>query len=377
MTEINTRIQQVEALIVRGKNRQAEFILHQLLEAYPKNSKVNFILGLIALEAGVVIQAEELFRRALQELPNHPDIHYYIGLCLKQQNRFEDAIKAFEFALSLSFRDEKVKNQIKIQRDHCQQCKPPNVTEPIKVALLTTVWKRPDVTKFVLEYYNAAKKDHDVDLIKLAVGSEGNASRSLCESTGWLYLEYDNRPLSNKWQAGLNMLKPLEPDFIITIGSDDIITPDYLRKITNRCPADGCTGIYDFWFLDIASRRMGYWSERKRSTPFGGGYIRTLGAGRCYSKKLLEDLDWGVWPEGYDNKLDGLAEMKMMKVLHRKPTCYSMQDLGSWALDIKSGQNLWNFDDYKFENTLKEEKTESLLMDLELHQILEMEMIAP
>ena len=367
------RLQQVDTLVNAGKFRQAEFLLHQLLSVYPQNGRVNFLLGVIALEAGVVIQAEELLGRALQQNSHLPDIYYYLGLCLNQQNRFGDAIKAFESALDLVPRNENMKKQITIQQNHRQQFNALRANKPVKVALLTTVWGRPDVTKFVLNYYNTARIDPDIELIKFAVGSEGEASRAWCESAGWTYVEWDNRPLSDKWQAGLHELQAVEPDFLITIGSDDIVTSNYLKKITNHCPVDGCTGIYDFWFLDLAGRRMGYWSERDRSTPFGGGYIRTLGAGRCYSKHVLNALDWKLWPQGHENKLDGLAEMKMIQTLHRKPTCYSMQNLGTWAMDIKSGHNLWRFDDYKYNTLLDEERTESLLTELELSHILDVE----
>ena len=349
---------------------QAEFLLHPMLSAHPQDVWINFYLGLIAMEAGSVMRAEDLLRMALKTRQDLPSIYFYLGLCLGRQNRFEQAIKAFETVLILNPNYEIAHTQIKIHKNLLLRFKNRYSKKPIKVALLTTIWKRADVTRLVLNHYNNLDTSPDIKLIKLAVGSEGKDSRELCESTGWDYLEYENRPLSKKMQAGLHALKPTKPDFIITVGSDDILTTDYFQKIIDRCPFDGCTGIYDFWFLELIRQRMGYWSEMNRSTPFGGGYVRTLGAGRCYSRKILEDLNWKLWSHDCNSGLDGLAEMKMLNELRKKPTCYSLQNIGSFALDIKSGRNLWNFNDYKYKIILDQKNTAAVLTELKLSHIL-------
>ena len=372
-TKFNEKILQVELLLKAGKILQAELLLHPMLSDHPLDFRVNFYLALIAMEAGMLVIAENFLRIVLKTGHKLPSVYFFLGLCLGRQNRFKQAIKAFEFVLMLNPGYENAQTQIKYHNNLSLRFKKRYSRQPIKIALLTTVWKRAGVTKFVLNHYNNLRTILDIELIKLAVGSEGKDSRELCESSGWDYLEYENRPLSKKWQAGLYALRTTKPDFVITVGSDDLLSTDYFRKIIDRCPIDGCTGIYDFWFLDLKRKQMGYWSEMNRSTPFGGGYIRTLGAGRCYSKRILDNLNWELWPNDQDSGLDGLAEKKMLKKLSRKPTCYSLNNLGSFALDIKSEKNLWHFNDYRYEKILDQKNTASSLKELELSPILDIE----
>ena len=75
--------------------------------------------------------------------------------------------------------------------------------------MLTCVWKRPKLTKIILSYYSKLKKEikNTVNLELVAVGSEGNKSRKICEGAGFHYFEHENQPMSNKWQYGLKMTK--------------------------------------------------------------------------------------------------------------------------------------------------------------------------
>ena len=88
------------------------------------------------------------------------------------------------------------------------------------LGILTTLWKRHAIAHIVLEHY-AHMDLSPVHSVRLAVGSEGDVSRSLAEEAGWEYLEHDNLPLSDKWNAGMAALKG-RVDAVLIVGSDDI-----------------------------------------------------------------------------------------------------------------------------------------------------------
>ena len=62
------------------------------------------------------------------------------------------------------------------------------------IALITAVWKRPELTGLVLNRFKNIKFElsNKINLELIAVGSEGDVSRRLCESRGFFYVEYEN-----------------------------------------------------------------------------------------------------------------------------------------------------------------------------------------
>ena len=67
-----------------------------------------------------------------------------------------------------------------------------------KVALITAVWKRHELTSLVLNRFRNIKDElaGTISLELIAVGSEGATSQKLCESHGFTYIEQDNMPLN-------------------------------------------------------------------------------------------------------------------------------------------------------------------------------------
>ena len=89
--------------------------------------------------------------------------------------------------------------------------------EKLNLVMLTCVWKRPKLTKIIMSYYSKLKEEvrDTVNLEFVAVGSEGKKSRTICEDAGFHYYEYENQPMSRKWQHGLEMTKQYNPDGVI------------------------------------------------------------------------------------------------------------------------------------------------------------------
>lgn len=243
-----------------------------------------------------------------------------------------------------------------------------------RLVLLTCVWKRPELTEVVLSYYRGVAKElsDQIELILFAVGSEGRNSRQLCERYGFYYVEHENLPLSDKWEFGLKNTQAFNPDAVITVGSDDLLSVSLFQhyaKLLNQgylfC------GLSDGYFLDLANAgEMLYWKgygglNSERGMPWR--LNETLGMGRMYSRLLLEKIDYSLWHGKHVNKgLDGIAKERlfslgMLAVLkeHTIPVLLNgqkiffgqmavrMNDLEVFAVDVKSpGENVTNMSGY-------------------------------
>lgn len=234
-----------------------------------------------------------------------------------------------------------------------------------KIVLYTCVWQRPELTKIVLSYYSEikAKLSGKIDLHLLAVGSEGEKSRQLCESCGFDYLEYPNSPLSLKWEYGLNQCANYDLDAVIIVGSDDLISQNLIEFYDCKL-REGlvCMGLKTAYFFDTVSKQLFLWKgydRLKNVKRFG----ETVGLGRCLSRILLDKLNFNVWknikidsaldrvmstkllglglqPLDYENLILVQADDRYFKLGH----CgFDLNDINVFAFDIKTEVNITPF----------------------------------
>ena len=203
----------------------------------------------------------------------------------------------------------------------------------MKISIVTGVWKRPEV----FEMFAQGIKNLGVEVDVIVAGSEGKRSRDMVQAHGFYYGEVANQPLASKMNATTLMAKDLKSDYVICMGSDDIISPglmqEYLKWMELGYDFIGCQ---DWYFYDVQSGKAMYWGgyrDRLRR------YV-TCGAGRVISKKLMDRWKWKPWNIGdsamLDTSMDGRIRGKQ-KVLNLKA-------LGLYALDIKSKENMTPFE---------------------------------
>lgn len=179
-------------------------------------------------------------------------------------------------------------------------------------------------------------KNIPYDLNVICVGSEGVHSKRMVEHYGFTYIEKPNRPLSNKMNASVEAAKG--SDYVICVGSDDILSPELFELYLGAMKQDyDFIGLQDLYFYDLRSGKALYW----------GGYSdkrkgKTVGAGRCISKRVLDSLDWQLWEKGHNRYLDSVMRAKPIneKVINLKKE-------NVLAVDIKSGVNITHFEKWQ------------------------------
>jgi len=242
----------------------------------------------------------------------------------------------------------------------------------MKAVVMCPMWKRPMLTNYVFNHYNKMKSAllPSVDLILIAVGSEGKTSREIAECNGFDYLEYPNIPLNRKFNAGAKYAESYDPDMLFLLSSDDIISADYFRAIKAKAEAETVVGLLDIYFLDLENKSLGYWSgypdnQGRRGEP--------VGPGRCFSRKVLEKCGWQPWPQKREiNKgLDGSCRNRL-KGLGIKLKGRYMDEMGCFAMDIKTDVNIWAWDRIKYKEVIRGNRMEAILKEAGVGSILDL-----
>ncbi len=202
----------------------------------------------------------------------------------------------------------------------------------MKISLVTGVWKRPEI----FEMFAKGVHNLGVDLDVIVAGSEGDKSRNMVEAHGFHYIEIANKPLSKKMNATTLKAKELDSDYVICMGSDDIMSPELMQEyIKWMVLGYDYIGIIDLYFYDMVSKKAMYWGGYKER------YRRYVPAGCCrvISKNLMNLWGWKPWNLGDDDFLDNSMEKKPKG----KQKILSLKKLGMYALDIKSSTNMTPF----------------------------------
>ena len=198
------------------------------------------------------------------------------------------------------------------------------------LGILTTLWKRHAIARIVLDHY-AHLDLSPVRSVRLAVGSECDVSRSLAEQAGWEYLEHDNLPLSDKWNAGMAALKG-RVDAVLIIGSDDIMTANAIRLSLSHIDLGAdVVGLKDLYYYDTRNRRA-YYGERHNP-----------GAGMIATSNVLDRVNWQPWDLGLNRYLDRSFTNRLQTKAYPCRFKYidNCRDKSANMVDIKTSQNIW------------------------------------
>ena len=158
--------------------------------------------------------------------------------------------------------------------------------ERFKIVVVTPFHNRPDISAIFWENMN----DLGLDVVAI-VSDEPN--KVLANKHAFKVLEYDNNPLGKKWQLGVDYLKEIDFDWLLIVGSDDLVSQHLINKYKDIAQRKGTKyiGLIDAVAMDNTSKKFrifnGYTNHRKGES---------IGAGRLVHKDLLEMIDYDVFP---------------------------------------------------------------------------------
>lgn len=205
----------------------------------------------------------------------------------------------------------------------------------MRLVIATTMWKRPEVFRFWAQQVNKLKEQANFEIIPLAVGSEGRRSKGLCDEYGINYYEFPNMPLGRKANARLKFCERYNPDWILFLGSDNVISFDLLEEYQKHFDNYDVIECKDIYYFDTRTKQSVYcegYDNHRKGEP--------LAVGRCISRYVAEQNNWSLWNDRSFKGIDS-AINKKLSPFRRKLIEIKDKHL---VLDIKGNQNISTFD---------------------------------
>jgi hypothetical protein len=213
----------------------------------------------------------------------------------------------------------------------------------LRIAILSCLWKRPEVTELFAQGLNRLLK---YNVYPLVVGSEGAETQKIAKDYGLMYLERPNFPLGAKFNAGMQALKRMSMDYVMVLGSDDFISDATFEYMAEWChKGSDLIGFSDIWFYDVKTKTLRYW--KGYDVPHRMG--ESQGAGRMLSRNILSKLKWSPWQSNANKGLDWTMTQRIKRIPHSRRV-FSLKEKGLFAVDVKTDVNICHADLYKTED---------------------------
>jgi len=207
---------------------------------------------------------------------------------------------------------------------------------------------RKEICTFFSRRMSAVRKATGIET--MIVGSECELSKQIADEYGHHYIEFQNKPLSRKFNAGLEACREHYPTHVMILGSDDIVSTSlfesYIAFLKNR--EYDIIGIKDLYFLSLHHKRWGfghcgYWKGRQSA----------LGVARCYSKRVLDYCNWNLWSDDRNARMDSGAMETVTKLKKEGNKISSITlkitDGSHFLMDIKTCGNISSMQSFRLQ----------------------------
>jgi hypothetical protein len=146
----------------------------------------------------------------------------------------------------------------------------------MRLLVFLAVWKRPEITEICFVGINRLIKNSRLPIEAFAVISE-ESMIPLCDRYNIRWTFYKNDPLGEKKNHGLNEAMKLEWDYLLEIGSDDLVKDELID-------------LYEpyFWKWDLFGTKDAIIINSADGMCRRLNSDTTYGLGRCISRKALE-----------------------------------------------------------------------------------------
>lgn len=214
-----------------------------------------------------------------------------------------------------------------------------------RIIFIVAMWKRRSVERITFGHLRRAidSVGNDGALVSvIAVGSEGGQSRSMAEQHGFDYIEYPNNPLGKKWNAVWQEAVKRDPDVIVSIGSDSLISRKSIVEYIK--------------FSDSGFDFMGYEGclmldyRKKKSISFdgylGGRSGESAGVGRAYSRSLFSRIRRSPFLNTANKGLDSSFMKSLVKDMPNVRKHIIKPKSKFQPIEIKSEVNIWGVEDF-------------------------------
>lgn len=206
------------------------------------------------------------------------------------------------------------------------------------ILVATVMWRRHDLFRKFAHHYK--KLGFDV----LAVGSEGQVSKELCERMGCAYLEMPNSPFMVKLNSRVDyFLEHEEYTHVLFVGSDDFLDENALNYQIKHLEKYDVVSWSDMYVFCAQTNQILYatgYTNKRKGEPYAPG--------RCMSRKAINDLDGMLWINP-SNKVALWPDAFLWSKLRYYEPKISLRasDVDGFLVDVKTGFNKHSFQKVK------------------------------
>lgn len=208
--------------------------------------------------------------------------------------------------------------------------------ETINIIVLIAVYKRHEVTKVCFRNLKRViekrKGEFNISVFCLVSNDE---DKELVKRFGFEFTYVTNKPISNKMNTGLRSIENKQFDYIMQLGSDDIVH-ESIFDLYGDCFENGVDyfGLQDYFLIEPRAKKAKYWKYDVN---------HPIGAGRCISHDLLKELKYKIYSKDKNIGLDTNSDCNLLRKGYKCKLVNSKYY--PFIIDIKTGENLHSFND--------------------------------
>jgi hypothetical protein len=155
----------------------------------------------------------------------------------------------------------------------------------------------------------------------------GAEDKTICDKHNVSHIALPNKPLSDKWNAGFGFMGDAGVDYVIILGSDDIMSNEYLERAIEAMNT-GIRLIYtkEIYFYSAMKDYTGQLFLYKHRNP--------LGVGRCIHASVMEKLNWMPYTYAKNYGMDAVISKAVSLYVHKS------REIKAPIVDVKTRTNM-------------------------------------
>lgn len=209
----------------------------------------------------------------------------------------------------------------------------------MKVMIFLCAWKRPEITKACYKGIHRIKKTFAKNGVEadvfVTVSEDYHAE--LAEQNGFKWIMTDNSPVGQKHHNGLMAAMIEDWDYIMQLGSDDLISDHYIDECCKELGKHHVLGSNYYYFYDIANKEVASIMMKGNAPGGAGRFVRRDIIQACIDRKGF------FWQRHLNKGLDR-SSWKAMCWANKDLTWKTLEFNEPILVDIKSKDSMNNYE---------------------------------
>lgn len=161
--------------------------------------------------------------------------------------------------------------------------------------------------------------------------ASGQEDKAICQRHNIQHITIPNFPVARKFRTALSLAKTYNVDYVMTVGSDDIISTETMKEFISKMDENyDVILLQDIFFYGNFAQYKDVLVHYHTEKP--------MGLCRTVHKRVLDEIGWNMWPQNINRGLDFLAR----KTIEPKvKTTFTVKD--AKVFDVKSEININRF----------------------------------